>query len=91
MRGHKFITIYNIRKPKPAPELHLAGITNTRIHNPITNSELLLKQKRGNRTRTKITSLSVSIKTGPISTTLKRRSSSKNLQVNPDELSSWFY
>ena len=90
IRGHKFVTLYNPRKPKPAPEFHLAGKTNTCFNNPLYKPALLLKKKFNKKPHSipNKCSMSISIRVVPQSATLKRKCSSKNLQVSPDELSS---
>lgn len=91
IRGHKFTAIHNLRKPRPLPEFHLAGVTHSRFNYPVANPNLLLRHKR-NTAKTKTSqccSMSVSITTAPKSACLHRRSSSKNLQVDPEELISW--
>ena len=91
IRGHKFTAIHNLRKPRPVPEFQLAGITHSRFNYPVVNPTLLLRHKRiAAKTKTsQCCSMSVSITTAPKSACLHRRSSSKNLQVDPEELISW--
>ncbi|OMJ82301.1 hypothetical protein SteCoe_17015 [Stentor coeruleus] len=92
IRGHKFATIHkNNLKPKPCPILCISGTTHRRISTPNTKASLQVTQDF--KVREKITKIVEkknrtifipSLLIGEI-----RKCSSKSLQVDLEELSSW--
>lgn len=88
MKGHKYTTIFQAKQAKPAPIFSLAGTTHKSIHNSNLRQALLLHQKISSISKKKNTLLYTNISQKPKSALLPKRSSSKNLQVDFNELES---
>ena len=88
LKGKKFTTLHNLKKNKPIPKFELAGKTHSGFSNSIVNPILLLRQKR-NRVKYNKTVMSVPIRIPQ--SPMKRKNSSKDLQVDSEELSSWIH
>ena len=88
MKGHKFTAIYQAKAPRPPPKLALAGTTHSSFNNTNLRPALLLQQKIFSRARNQ-NSILITKKQPPKSASIPRRSSSKNLQVDLNELASW--
>jgi hypothetical protein len=93
IRGHKFVTIYKIRaEPKPCPKLYVSGTVHRKTPTPYGKSRLLASQEYN---RKRINQSAVGRKRGIFKNALTSgqlpRNSSKSLQVDFQDLSSWSY
>ena len=89
IRGHKFTTIYNPRKAKLLPEFQVAGKTHSRFQSIGPQNNLLIKQKTYTRPKTEQGNIRKKITIHYIKGPVTKNSSSKNLQVDPEDLNSW--
>lgn len=89
MKGHKFVTIYQAKKAKPAPVLSLAGTTHRSFNYSNLRPGLFLNGKVNARKKQKNNILYAGLTQKPRSTIVPKQSSSKNLQVDVNELRSW--
>lgn len=93
IRGHKFVTIYKIRtKPKPSPVLFVSGTVHRRTPTPNGKSRLLTSREHiARRLNRSIEGKNKSIFIPCSGSGEGPKFSSKNLQVDFQELSSWSY
>lgn len=88
MKGHKYTTIFQAKQAKPAPIFSLAGTTHKSFRYSNLRQALLLQQKMSSMSKAKNTVLYTINTPKPKSALLPKRSSSKNLQVDLNELES---
>ncbi|OMJ79718.1 hypothetical protein SteCoe_20195 [Stentor coeruleus] len=93
IRGHKFVTIYRKRtNPKPSPILFVSGTIHRRTPTPNGKSRLLTSKERVDKKFNRhIESKNKSIFIPCSKSGEGQKFSSKNLQVDFQELSSWPY
>ena len=92
LKGHKFITIYNKKRPKKRnnPQLSLIGVSYIQTKEPNYRNFDLVRYKNKNTSKNTDYGRSVSTSLNhPILCDKTLRKSSKSFQVNTEHLSSW--
>jgi len=89
MKGHKFTTIYEAKQARPTPVLSLAGTTHRSFHYSNLRPGLFLNGKINARRKQNNNILILGLTKQPRTNKSPKRSSSKNLQVDINELGSW--
>lgn len=87
MKGSKFRTIYICRQPRATPQLQLAGVTHSSLAGTVRNTSALVRKSGSVRQKGK--NFSMDLRKLPKASILNKKNSSKNLQVDLEELSTW--